>query len=69
MKRVWEEFGIKNLGEYYYLYVQSNKLLLDNVFENFRNKYRKIYGLEPINFLSALELECKAALIKIKLKL
>lgn len=69
MKRVWEEFGIKNLGEYYYLYVQSNKLLPDNVFKNFRNKYRKIYGLEPINFLSALELEWKAALIKIKVKL
>ena len=36
-KRVCKVFEIKNLGERYDLYVQSNKLLLADVFENFQN--------------------------------
>ena len=36
-KRVCKDFEIKHLGEYHDLYVQSNTLLLADVFENFRN--------------------------------
>ena len=36
-RRVCKDFEMKNLGEYYDLYVQSNRLLLANVSENFRN--------------------------------
>ena len=36
-KRVCKDFEMKNLGEYHDLYVQSNILLLADVFENFRN--------------------------------
>ena len=53
MESVWEEFGIKNIGEYRDLYIQSDILLLVDIFENFRNKYRKIYFVDPINSLSA----------------
>ena len=34
---VFKRFKLKKLGEYYDLYVQSNSLLLADVFENFRN--------------------------------
>ena len=37
-KRVFKEFNNKNLGDYHDLYVQSDTLLLADVFENFRNK-------------------------------
>ena len=36
-KKVSKEFKMNNLGDYHYLYVQSDTLLLADVFENFRN--------------------------------
>ena len=52
-KRVFKDFEIKNLGENHDLYVQSNVLLLADVFENFRNMCLKIYELDPANFFSS----------------
>ena len=51
------------------MYVQSNALLLSDVYENFRNLYLEIYELDPEKFLSALRLPWKVALKKIKVKL
>ena len=39
---VCKDFEIKNWGEYHDLYVQSDTLLLTDVFENFRNMSLKI---------------------------
>ena len=37
-KKVWKDFEIKNLGEDHDLYVQSDTLLLPDVFGSFCNK-------------------------------
>ena len=60
-KRVFKDFEIKNLGEYHDLYVQSDTLLLADVFENFRNTCLKMYQLDPAKFFSAPGLAWQAA--------
>ena len=52
-QKVWEVFGIKYLGEYHDLYVQSDTLLLADVFENFSDMCIEIYELDPAHFLPA----------------
>ena len=66
---VFEEFKLKNPGEYHDLYVQSDTLLLADVFENFRNKCIEIYELDPAHFLSAPGLAWQACLKKTKVEL
>ena len=66
---LWKEFEIKNLGEHHNLYVQSNALLLADVFENFRNMCLEIYELDPAKLLSAPGLAWQAVLKKTKVKL
>ena len=51
-KKVLKIFNNKNIGDYHDLYVQSDTLLLADVFENFRNKCVEIYELDPPHFLS-----------------
>ena len=68
-QKVWEVFEIKNLGEYHDLYVQSDTLLLADVFENFRDKCIEIYELDPAHFLSAPGLAWQACLKKTKVEL
>ena len=52
-KILFKNLANKNLGDYHDLYVQSDTLLLADVFENFRNMYIKVYELDPAHFLSA----------------
>ena len=63
-QKVWNVFEIKNRGEYHDLYLQSNTLLLLDVFENFRNKCLEIYELDPIYFVSAPGLAWQACVKK-----
>ena len=67
-KRVCKNFEIKNLAEYHNLYVQRNKLLLADVFENFRKMCYEIYELHPAKFLPANVLVWQPALKKDKIK-
>ena len=64
VKKVWKVFNTKNLGEYHDLYVQSDTLLLADVFENFRDKCIEIYELDPAHFLLAPGLAWQACLKK-----
>ena len=66
---VFRIFKLKNLGEYHDLYVQSDTLLLADVFENFRNTCLKVYELDPAHFLSLPGLAWPACLKKTNIKL
>ena len=66
---MFEELKLKNLGDYHDLYIQSDTLLLADVFENFRDKCIEIYELNPAHFLSAPGLAQQACLKKTKVKL
>ena len=68
-QKVFEEFKLKNLGEYYDLYVQSDTLLLEDIFQNFRNKCIEIFELDPAGFLSAPGLVWQASLKRRRVKL
>ena len=59
---VLKKIKLKNLGEYHHLYVQSDTLLLADVFENFRNMCIKLYELHPAHFLSLPGLAWQACL-------
>ena len=65
-KKVRKNFEVKDLGEYYDLYVQSDTLLLADVFNNFRNMCIKICELDPAKYLSAPGLAWQAAFKKPK---
>ena len=68
-KRVCKNFEIKHLGEYHDFHIQSDTLLLANVFENFRITCPKTYEINPAKFLSVSGLSWQAALRKTKVKL
>ena len=63
------DFEIKNLGEYYDLYLKSDLLLLADVFENFRKMCFKTYQLDPVKFISSSGLAWQAVLQKTEVKL
>ena len=68
-KTVFEYLINKNLGDYHDLYVQSDILLLADIFENFRNMCIKVYELSPAHFLSAPGLAWQVCLKKTEVKL
>ena len=66
---VFNKFKLNNLGDYHDLYVQSDTLLLADVFENFRDMCLKEYELDPAHFLSLPGLACQACLKKTNIEL
>ena len=68
-KRVWKDFKIKNLDEYHDFYVQSDTVLLADVFADFCNMHLIVYKFDPAHFVSLLGLARQPALKKSKVKL
>ena len=68
-KKVWDEFDLRNLGDYHDLYLKTDLILLVNVFEEFRNMCIKHYGLDSANFYTFPRLTWKACLKKTGIKL
>ena len=66
---VFKKFKLKNLGEYHDLHVQSDTLLLADVFESFRNTCIKVHELDPAYFFSLPGLAWQACLQKTTVKL
>ena len=66
---VFKRFELENLGQYHDLYVQSDTLLLADVFENFRDMYIKVCKLDPAHFLSLPGLAWQASLRKTNIEL
>ena len=66
---VFKRFKFENLGDYHDLYVQSDTLLLADVFNNFRDMCIKEYELDPPQFLSLLGLAWQACLKKTNIEL
>ena len=66
---VFNKFKLSNLGDYHDLYVQSDTLLLADVFESFRDMCLKEYELDPAHFLSLPGLAWQACLKKTNIKL
>ena len=68
-KRVFKIFNNKNIGDCHDLYIQSDTLLLADVFENLRNNCIEIYELDPAHLLSAPGLAWQASFKKTEVKL
>ena len=67
-KRVCEGFDIKHLGEDHDKDVQSDILILADIFEKFWNLYLEIYELDPASFLTAPKLAWQEVLRRAKVK-
>ena len=67
-QKVFAELKLKHLGDYRDLHVQSDTLLLADVFENFMNKCIEIYELDPAHFFSAPGLAWQTCLKKTEIR-
>ena len=61
-KRVWKEFGIRNLEDYHDLYLRTDVVLMVNVYKAFRDTCLKHYKLDPVHFYTSPGLAWKACL-------
>ena len=55
-QKVFQEFKLKNLGNYHDLHVQNDTLLLADVFENFRSKCTEL-DMNSIRLIFCLNLD------------
>ena len=61
-QKVWEEFEIRNLGDYHDQYLRTDVVLLANMYEAFRDTCLRHYSLDPAHFYTSPGLAWKACL-------
>ena len=69
VKKLWKTFDLQNLGELHDLYMETDTLLLADVFQHYRQVIMKNYGLDPTHFYTAPSLSWSAGLKFTKVKL
>ena len=68
-QRVWKAFGMKNLGDYHDLYLETDVLLLSSIFETFRMTCLEHYALDLTHFYTSPGLAWQACLKKTEVSL
>ena len=61
-KKIWNEFNIKNMGDYHDHYLKKDVLLLADIFEKFIDTCLKFYRLNPCSYFSSPGLSWDAVL-------
>ena len=59
-KKLWETFKLKDIGMLHDLYMNTDVMLLADVFEGFRKQCLEKYKLDPAHFLTAPSLRWSA---------
>ena len=68
-RMIWNEFRCQDIGDYHDLYLKSDVVLLADVFESFRNLFKKTYDLDPCHYYSAPNISWDAMLKTTKIEL
>jgi len=68
-QNIWLKFNCKTFKDYHMLYLQSDTLLLTDVFENFRATCLDTYKLDPVHYFTSPGLSWDALLKETKIKL
>ena len=68
-QNVWNTFNLESMGQYHDLYLNSDVLLLADVFEKFRKTCLRYYKLDPCHYFTSPGLSWDAMLKKTGVKL
>ena len=66
---MWVKFKLKNIGDLHDLYMNTDVMLLADVFEGFKTQCMKKYKLDPAHIMTAPSLSWFACLKLTKVKL
>ena len=67
--KIWNNFDMKNIGDYHNLYLKTDVLLLAGIYEKFVNRLLKFYKLDPSYCFSSPRLSWDAMLKMTEIKL
>ena len=56
MMKLWNTFDINTWSEYYELYNVLDVTLMADAFEHFRNTTLKVFGVDPMHYITALQM-------------